>query len=578
MAEIIRMPKMSDTMTDGVIASWLKKVGDSVKSGDVLAEVETDKATMELESYEDGTLLYIGPKNGESVPVDGVLAIIGKQGEDISGLMAEVNGGAAPAPKAEKAPQAETPKEEPKKEEAAPAPQPAAAAPAANVNAEIVRMPKMSDTMTDGTIVAWHKKVGDKVKAGDLLAEVETDKATMELESYEDGTLLYIGVEAGSSVAVDGVLCIIGEAGADYKALLNGGAQGGGNANPATAPTQEQATRLEEHKTEAQSQSGDGVGQASSLPTPAPATNASAPAPAAGNQGRVLASPLAKKVAQEKGISLTQVKGSGENGRIVLRDVENFTPSAAAPQAQAPVASAPAPFAAPVAAPGEAYSEVPVSQMRKIIAKRLAESKFSAPHFYLTMEIDMDRAMEARASMNEVSPVKVSFNDLVIKAAAAALRKHPAVNSSWLGDKIRYNNVINIGVAVAVEDGLLVPVVRNADQKTLSAISAEVKDLGGKAKSKKLQPSDWEGNTFTISNLGMFGIEEFTAIINPPDACILAVGGIKQTPVVKNGQIQIGNIMKVTLSCDHRVVDGAVGSAFLQTLKGFLEDPVRMLV
>ncbi|AMM51975.1 pyruvate dehydrogenase [Rufibacter sp. DG15C] len=577
MAEIIRMPKMSDTMTDGVIASWLKKVGDSVKSGDVLAEVETDKATMELESYEDGTLLYIGPKNGESVPVDGVLAIIGKEGEDISGLMAEVNGGgAAPAPKAEEAPKAEAPKEEPKKEEAAPAPQPAAAAPTANVNAEIVRMPKMSDTMTDGTIVAWHKKVGDKVKSGDLLAEVETDKATMELESYEDGTLLYIGVEAGASVAVDGVLCIIGEAGADYQALLNGGAQSGGNANPATAPTQEQATRLEEHKTEAQSQSGDGVGQASSLPTPAPA--ASGAAPATGNQGRVLASPLAKKVAQEKGISLTDVKGSGENGRIVLRDVENFTPSAAAPRTQAPVASAPATPAAPVAAPGEAYSEVLVSQMRKIIAKRLAESKFSAPHFYLTMEIDMDRAMEARVSINEVSPVKVSFNDLVIKAAAAALRKHPAVNSSWLGDKIRYNNVINIGVAVAVEDGLLVPVVRNADQKTLSAISAEVKDLGGKAKSKKLQPSDWEGNTFTISNLGMFGIEEFTAIINPPDACILAVGGIKQTPVVKNGQIQIGNIMKVTLSCDHRVVDGAVGSAFLQTLKGFLEDPVRMLV
>ncbi|QHL86071.1 pyruvate dehydrogenase complex dihydrolipoamide acetyltransferase [Nibribacter ruber] len=582
MAEIIRMPKMSDTMTDGVIASWLKKVGDSVKSGDVLAEVETDKATMELESYEDGTLLYIGPKNGESVPVDGVLAIIGKEGEDISGLMAEVNGSAAPAPKAEEAPKTEAPKEEPKKEKAAPAAQPASAAapvtPAANVNASLVTMPKMSDTMTDGTIVAWHKKVGDKVKSGDLLAEVETDKATMELESYEDGTLLYIGVEAGASVAVDGVLCIIGEEGADYKALLNGGSQGGGNANPTTAPTQEQATRLEEHKTEAQSQSADGVGPTPSLPTPAPASNASAPAPAAANQGRVLASPLAKKVAQEKGISLADVKGSGENGRIVLRDVENFTPSAAAPKAQAPAASTPAPSAAPVAAPGEAYSEVPVSQMRKIIAKRLAESKFSAPHFYLTMEIDMDKAMEARASMNEVSPVKVSFNDLVIKAAAAALRKHPAVNSSWLGDKIRYNNVINIGVAVAVEDGLLVPVVRNADQKSLSAISAEVKDLGGKAKSKKLQPSDWEGNTFTISNLGMFGIDEFTAIINPPDACILAVGGIKQTPVVKNGQIQIGNIMKVTLSCDHRVVDGAVGSAFLQTLKDFLEDPVRMLV
>ncbi|KAA3438610.1 pyruvate dehydrogenase complex dihydrolipoamide acetyltransferase [Rufibacter hautae] len=576
MAEIIRMPKMSDTMTDGVIASWLKKVGDSVKSGDVLAEVETDKATMELESYEDGTLLYIGPKNGESVPVDGVLAIIGKQGEDISGLMAEVNGG-APAAKQEEAPKAEAPKTEPAPAAAsAPAAQPAAAA---NVNAEVVRMPKMSDTMQEGTIVAWHKKVGDKVKSGDLLAEVETDKATMELESYEDGTLLYIGVETGASVQVDGVLAIIGEAGADYQVLLNGGGnKSGGNANPAEGANNEEATRREEHKTEEQSQSGDGVNETVGAPVPGPGT-AAQPASGNENQGRVLASPLAKKVAQEKGISLAQVKGSGENGRIVLRDVENFTPSAApAAQPQAAPAAAPAPQVAAPVQSGEAFTEVPVSQMRKVIARRLSESLFTAPHFYLTMEIDMDKAMEARVSMNEVAPVKVSFNDMVIKAAAAALRKHPAVNSSWLGDKIRYNNVVNIGVAVAVEEGLLVPVVRNADQKSLSTISAEVKDLGGKAKSKKLQPSDWEGSTFTISNLGMFGIEEFTAIINPPDACILAVGGIKQTPVVKNGQIQIGNVMKVTLSCDHRVVDGAVGSAFLQTLKGFLEDPVRMLV
>ncbi|GAB2534652.1 pyruvate dehydrogenase complex dihydrolipoamide acetyltransferase [Rufibacter soli] len=574
MAEIIRMPKMSDTMTEGVIASWLKKVGDSVKSGDVLAEVETDKATMELESYEDGTLLYIGPKNGESVPVDGVLAIIGKEGEDISGLLAEAGGSApapAEAPKKEEAPAAQPKTEEPAKE-AAPAAQPAAAA---NVNATVVTMPKMSDTMQEGTIVAWHKKVGDKVKAGDLLAEVETDKATMELESYEDGTLLYIGVEAGASVQVDGVLAIIGEAGADYKALLNGGSQGGGNTNPAQAGSQEQATRVEEHKTEAQSQSGDGVNQAAGAPVPGQGT---APAAGSENQGRVLASPLAKKVAQEKGVSLSQVKGSGENGRIVLRDVENFTPSAAAPAAQAPKAAAPAAQVAAPAQTGEAFTEVPVTQMRKVIARRLSESLFTAPHFYLTMEIDMDKAMEARVAMNEIAPVKVSFNDMVIKASAAALRKHPAVNSSWLGDKIRYNNVVNIGVAVAVEEGLLVPVVRNADQKSLSTISAEVKDLGGKAKSKKLQPSDWEGSTFTISNLGMFGIEEFTAIINPPDACILAVGGIKQTPVVKNGQIQIGNVMKVTLSCDHRVVDGAVGSAFLQTLKAFLENPVTMLV
>ena len=574
MAEIIRMPKMSDTMTDGVIASWLKNVGDSVKSGDILAEVETDKATMELESYEDGTLLFIGPKNGESVSVDGVLAIIGKKDEDISGLMAEVNGGgAAPAaePKQEAAPASEA-KEEPKKEQSAPAAQPAAAA---NVNAEVVRMPKMSDTMQEGTIVAWHKKVGDKVKSGDLLAEVETDKATMELESYEDGTLLYIGVEAGASVTVDGVLAIIGEEGADYQALLNGGGKAGDKGPDVMSGSIEEVTRAENHKSEGQSNSGDGVNQSADAPVPGQGTETSGISTE--NKGRVLASPLAKKVAQEKGFNIADIKGSGENGRVVLKDVKSFTPGAVAAPAQ-PQKAASAPQAAAPAQPGEAFTEVPVSQMRKIIARRLSESLFTAPHFYLTMEIDMDKAMEARVSMNEVAPVKVSFNDMVIKACAAALKKHPAVNSSWLGDKIRYNNVVNIGVAVAVEDGLLVPVVRNADQKSLSVISAEVKDLGGKAKSKKLQPSDWEGSTFTISNLGMFGIEEFTAIINPPDACILAVGGIKQTPVVKNGQIQIGNVMKVTLSCDHRVVDGAVGSAFLQTLKGFLEDPVRMLV
>jgi pyruvate dehydrogenase E2 component (dihydrolipoamide acetyltransferase) len=410
----------------------------------------------------------------------------------------------------------------------------------------------MSDTMTDGVIASWQKKVGDKVKSGDILAEVETDKATMELENYEDGTLLYIGVEAGSSVAVDGIIAIVGEEGADYQQLLQGGAPAAASPQAEAAPAQAEAPKAD--------------GQ------PAPAQQAAQAPEATG--GRVFASPLAKKIAQEKGIDLAQVKGSGDNGRIVVKDVESFVPStqpAAAPAPAAQAAAGPVPSGAP-------YEEVAISQMRKVIAKRLAESLFTAPHFYLTMEIDMDKAMEARTAINEMSPVKVSFNDLVIKAAAAALKKHPAVNSSWLGDKIRYNNHVNIGVAVAVEDGLLVPVVRNADLKSLSQISAEVKDLGGKAKSKKLQPSDWEGNTFTISNLGMFGIDEFTAIINPPDACIMAVGGIKQTPVVKNGQIQIGNIMKVTLSCDHRVVDGAVGSAFLQTFKKLLENPVTILV
>ncbi|NEM97553.1 pyruvate dehydrogenase complex dihydrolipoamide acetyltransferase [Pontibacter burrus] len=573
MAEVIRMPKMSDTMTEGVIASWLVKVGDKVSSGDVLAEVETDKATMELESYNDGTLLYIGPKKGEAVPIDAVIAIIGKEGEDISGLLNEAGGSAQPAAPAK----TEAPKEE-KKEEA----KPAAAkqeAPAAktsvdtsNIKASVIRMPKMSDTMTEGVLVSWLKKVGDKVKSGDVLAEVETDKATMELESYEDGTLLYTGVNAGDAVAIDAIIAIIGEDGADYKALLEGGASD----NKGTADKQE---RQENAQTDEAIEAGVDAVTSDKVEATAVPAQGSETEGATAEGGRIKASPLAKKLAKEKGINLTQVKGSGEGGRIVLRDIENYKPGAApAPQAAAPAAK---PAAAPVTIPGatgEEYEEVAVSQMRKVIARRLAESKFSAPHFYLTMEIDMDKAMEARTSINEVSPVKVSFNDLVIKAAAAALRQHPAVNSSWLGDKIRYNKQINIGVAVAVEEGLLVPVVRNADYKSLSTIAAEVKDLGGKAKSKKLQPSDWEGNTFTISNLGMFGIEEFTAIINPPDACIMAVGAIKQTPVVKNGNIQIGNVMKVTLSCDHRVVDGAVGSAFLQTFKNLLENPVRILV
>jgi len=577
MAEIIKMPKMSDTMTEGVIASWLKKVGDTVKSGDILAEVETDKATMELESYEDGTLLYIGPKEKESVAVDGVLAIIGKKDEDISGLLGQVqNNGGTAASAAQPAPAA-SPAEAISQEApaAAPAPQ-ATQAPAAKVNASVIRMPKMSDTMTEGTIASWQKKVGDKVKSGDILAEVETDKATMELESYEDGTLLYIGVEAGNAVAVDGVLAIIGEAGADYQQLLKGNT---GGAQPADRQEAEVAdSRVENSKTDTQIREQAAPAETKDVQVPAPNSNgrqSSAPA-SANNGGRILASPLAKKIAEEKGIDLAQLKGSGDNGRIVVKDVETYVPTAKPASAPAPAAT-PAPTAVPTPT-GEAYSEVPVSQMRKVIAKRLAESLFTAPHFYLTMEIDMDKAMEARVSLNEVSPVKISFNDLVVKAAAAALKQHPAVNSSWLGDKIRYNNQVNIGIAVAVEEGLLVPVVRNADQKTLSQIAGEVKELGGKAKSKKLQPAEMQGNTFTISNLGMFGIDEFTAIINPPDACIMAVGGIKQTPVVKNGQIQIGNVMKVTLSCDHRVVDGAVGSAFLQTFKKLLEDPIRILV
>lgn len=413
--------------------------------------------------------------------------------------------------------------------------------------AEVVRMPKMSDTMTEGVLAKWHKKVGDKVKSGDLVAEVETDKATMDFESFQEGTVLYIGVEEGKAVPVDGIIAVFGKEGEDYKSLLT-------DAPVAAAPIVEAATS-------------------------APAANAapaavSAPAPVvnASSDSRVKASPLAKKIAEEKGIDLSQVKGSAENGRIIKKDVEDFKPGTST------TSNKQASITLPTYIGQEKYTEVPVSQMRKVIAKRLAESKFSAPHFYLKMTVDMSAAMDARVKMNEVAQVKISFNDIVLKAVAVALKQHPNVNSSWLGDKIRYNEHVNIGVAVAVEDGLLVPVVRFADGKSLSHISAEVKDFAQRAKDKKLQPSDWEGSTFTISNLGMFGIDEFTAIINPPDACILAVGGIQSVPVVKNGQVVAGNVMKLTLSCDHRVVDGATGAAFLQTVKSLLEEPVRLLV
>lgn len=575
------MPKMSDTMTEGTIATWLKQVGDTVKSGDVLAEVETDKATMELENYTDGTLLYIGPKNGEAVAVDGVLAVIGKPGEDFQALLGGQSGGSAPAP--QKQPETVTPAAE------ASAPAPAQAAPAApavpakgpanNKKATVIRMPKMSDTMTEGTIAGWQKQVGDKVKSGDVLAEVETDKATMELENYEDGILLYIGPKAGEAVAVDGILAIIGEEGADVDFLLGGGAASapaGGGPSSVNDPD----SRIEESKTDLQlhrdaRETGQPVGEA-----PAPATTSAPHQPQnpTTDAGRLFVSPLARRMAEEKGIDLRHLKGTGPNGRIVQADVEGFRPTSAAPAAAPQPAAAAVPQAAPAAASAADYTDTPISQMRKVIAKRLAESKFTAPHFYLTMEIGMDQAMAARTKLNELSPVKLSFNDLVLKACAAALRQHPAINSSWLGDRIRVNKVINIGVAVAVEDGLLVPVVRNADQKGLAQIAQEVKALADKAKTKKLQPAEWEGNTFTISNLGMFGIDEFTAIINPPDACILAVGGIKQTAVVRDGQLAIGHVMKVTLSCDHRVVDGATGAAFLQTLKSLLEEPMRMLV
>jgi pyruvate dehydrogenase E2 component (dihydrolipoamide acetyltransferase) len=554
MAEIVRMPKMSDTMTEGVMAKWHKKVGDKVKSGDVMAEVETDKATMDLESYWDGTVLYIGVEEGKAVPVDAIIAVVGKEGEDYKAALAAEEETAAPAAENKPAEAAPAPAEEKKEAPAAEATGGLSEEELAAKGVTVIRMPLLSDTMTEGVIAEWHKKVGDKVKDDDILADVETDKATMEVMGYATGTLLHIGVEKGAAAKVNGIIAIVGPEGTDISGIL---AQGDAPAKPVAdaksdAPIAEKATEAKEED--------------------APVT--------AGSGDRVKASPLAKRIAKDKGIDLAQVAGSADGGRIIKKDIENFKPAAA----PASSASSPAPAAAQ-AAPvipsyvgEERFTEKPVSQMRKVIAKRLAESLFTAPHFYLNISIDMDNAISARAALNAVAPVKISFNDIVIKAVAVALKQHPAVNSSWLGDKIRFNEHTNIGVAMAVEDGLLVPVVRFADGKSLSHISAEVKAYGQKAKAKKLQPSDWEGSTFTVSNLGMFGIDEFTSIINSPDGAILSVGAIQQVPVVKNGAVVPGNVMKLSLGCDHRVVDGATGAAFLQTLKGLLEEPIRLLV
>jgi len=559
MAEIITMPKMSDTMTEGVVAEWLKKVGDVLKPGDgLIAEIETDKATMELDldermdlsNFKDCRLLYIGLEKGKAVPVDSIIAIIGENGEPYEQLLSGNKATVAPAETPVPATVAEVSE--------APVALAKPSVDTSTIKAEIIGMPKMSDTMEEGTLVAWLKKVGDVLKPGDtLLAEVETDKATMEFEldnfldvtKYNPCTLLYIGIEAGNTVPVDAIIAIIGEPGADFQAMLNGGVT-------ASAPAASTETTPVMVSTEE--------------------TKVIENADANSSDARLKASPLAKVLAKDKGINISEVKGSGENGRIVKADIDNFVP--AAPKKAEPVAKTTAAPASSVILGEESYEDIPLNQMRKTIARRLAESKFSAPEFYLTMEINMDKAMAARVSMNEISPVKISFNDMVIKAVAASLTKHPKVNSYWMGDKIRINHHVHIGMAVAVEDGLLVPVIRFANTKSLSQISAETKDLGGKAKNKQLQPKDWEGNTFTVSNLGMFGIDEFTSIINQPESCIMAVGGIKETVAVKDGQFYATNIMKVTLTCDHRTVDGASGAAFLQTFKQYLEDPIKLLV
>jgi pyruvate dehydrogenase E2 component (dihydrolipoamide acetyltransferase) len=563
MAEVILMPRLSDTMTEGVIAAWHKKVGDPVKKGDLLAEIETDKATMELESYKDGTLLHIGGDKGAKIMVDDLLAIVGSPGEDVS---QQLSGRPAPAtePKAQDvAPQQPiTNGQQPQPSQTqTPTTKPQAGLDLSKME-EVVLMPRLSDTMTEGVVAGWHKKVGDDVKKGDVLADIETDKATMELESYKNGKLLYQGAQPGEKIAVNELLCIIGEEGKiDINAILAASKGGGQNTD----------------QTNNEPKSAEGNGATESAPPPATPNSQ----PQTGSDGRIKASPLAKKLAQEKGIDIAKVQGTGDNGRITKTDIDNFKPQQqpatnnGQPAVVQPVSQ---PTVQSVVNGEEGHTDTPVSQMRKVIAKRLSESKFGAPHFYLTMEINMDNAMTARAQMNEVSDVKISFNDMIVKATAMALRKHPAVNSSWMGDFIRQYQHINIGVAVAIEDGLIVPVIKFADQKTLSQIAAETKELAGKARNKKLQPAEFTGNTFTISNLGMMDIEEFTAIINPPDSAIMAVGRIREIVVKKGEGFGVSNVMKITLSCDHRSVDGAVGAGFLQTFKKYLENPVTMLV
>ncbi|MCZ2085888.1 MAG: 2-oxo acid dehydrogenase subunit E2 [Flavobacteriales bacterium] len=542
MAEVITMPRLSDTMTDGKVAKWHKKVGDAVKEGDILAEIETDKAVQDFESEFNGTLLYVGTEEGGSSPVDSVLAIIGNQGEDISALI----GGNAESAVSEKT-------EEKKTEEQPAAETQSATATEIPAGVEVITMPRLSDTMTEGKVAKWHFKVGDAVKEGDVLAEIETDKAVQDFESEVNGTLLYTSVGEGEASPVDTVLAIIGPAGTDVSGLASGGAK--------KADSKPAAEKPSENVSASENTPGQTVANSSTE--------------------RLAISPLAKKMAEEKGIDVYSLKGSGENGRIVKKDIENYQPSAASAQAKQEVSSSTAASAPAQVAMNFVQgqdSETPNSQVRNIIAKRLSESKFTAPHYYLIVEINMDKAIEARKEINSLPDTKISFNDMIIKATAMALRKHPQVNSTWKEDKIIHHGNINVGVAVAIPDGLVVPVLKNADQMNYNQISASVKDMAGRAKSKGLKANEMEGSTFSVSNLGMFGIETFTSIINQPNSAILSVGAIVEKPIVKDGQIVVGNTMKLSLACDHRVVDGATGAQFLQTLRTYLEQPLSLLL
>jgi len=562
MAIVVNMPRLSDTMEEGVVAKWLKQVGDKVEEGDILAEIETDKATMEFESFNEGTLLHIGVQEGETSPVDTLLAIIGEEGEDISALL---NGSAAV--------------EEATKEEVSASSEAEASKASASVGipegVEVISMPRLSDTMEEGTVASWLKNIGDAVSEGDILAEIETDKATMEFESFYEGTLLFVGIGEGETAPVDSLLAIIGPAGTDVSGLVDAHKSGTLSADAAgSSLSADKAGAVETTKEDTST---------SSATTPATADKVEEAAPAATTNtsgGRIFASPLAKKIAKDKGINLADVKGSGDNGRIVKRDVENYTPAAKAAPAAASTpaaASAPAPVTTFAIAGEESTSEVKNSQMRKAIARGLGASKFSAPHYYLNIEVDMENAMASRKTINAIPDTKVSFNDMVVKACAMALKKHPQVNTSWSEAATLYHSHIHVGVAVAVDEGLLVPVIKHTDALSLTQIGATVKELAGKARNKKITPAEMQGSTFTVSNLGMFGIESFTSIINQPNSAILSVGAIVEKPVVKNGQIVVGHTMKVTLACDHRTVDGAVGAQFLQTLRTYLENPVTML-
>ncbi|MDG5492301.1 pyruvate dehydrogenase complex dihydrolipoamide acetyltransferase [Psychroserpens sp. SPM9] len=543
MAEVINMPRLSDTMEEGTVATWLKKVGDKVEEGDILAEIETDKATMEFESFNEGTLLHIGIQEGETAKVDTLLAIIGEEGEDISGL---INGKTSEA----KSDASEEKSEDTSAENDEESASQSSGSQELPEGVIVVTMPRLSDTMEEGTVASWLKQVGDDVEEGDILAEIETDKATMEFESFQSGTLLHIGLNEGESAKVDALLAIIGPAGTDVSDVAkNFKIEGASSETKTEAPKQEEQ-KVEVPKQEAKKET----------PAATPTTNNTA-------NGRVFVSPLAKKMAEEKGINLAQVNGSGENGRIVKRDIENFTPSSQAASVGKFVPTG-----------QEDFDEVANSNMRKAIAKNLAKSKFTAPHYYLNVEFDMENAMAFRAQYNSLPDTKISYNDMIVKACALALKAHPQVNSQWFDDKMRLNNHVHIGVAVAVPDGLVVPVVRFANEQSLTQIGAAVKEYAGKARNKKLTLDEMEGSTFTISNLGMFGIESFTSIINQPNSAILSVGAIVSKPVVKNGQVVPGNTMKLTMACDHRTVDGATGAQFLQTLKGYIENPVTMLV